>query len=205
VEQAVVQTDEMKIPQFRSNPVDRCYYCKRELLSQLKAIAQSREIPWVAEGSTLDDLSDHRPGRRAVKELNVRSPLEEAGLRKDQIRFLSKRLGLTTWDVPSSACLASRFPYGEPISTKGLRIVERAEQFLSDLGFGQARVRFHGSVARIEVLRSDMDRFLEPEMRDQVIQKLKQIGFTYVVLDLEGYRSGSLNEVLRPRKGRTSK
>jgi len=196
VEHLLVHSGEMDIPEFRSNPVDRCYFCKGGLFSQFKRIAESRKLHWVVEGSTVDDMSDHRPGRRAIKELNIRSPLEEAGLRKEEIRFLSQRLDLPTWNKPSFACLASRFPYGEAISEEGLRMVDRAEQLLLDYGFSQVRVRFHGRMARIEIPKNEIDRFLEPLMRDRVNQKLKQIGFVYVALDLEGYRSGSMNETL---------
>ena len=196
VEHILVDTEEMDIPEFRSNPVDRCYFCKGELFSRFKAIAESRQLSWVAEGSTIDDISDHRPGRRAIKELQIRSPLEEAGLKKEEIRRLSKLWNLPTWDRPSFACLASRFPYGETISLEGLRMVDKAEQFLIDLGFRQVRVRHHGHMARIEISRVETDRFLEPTIRDQVNRKLKELGFTYVALDLEGYRSGSMNEIL---------
>lgn len=196
VEHILVHTGEMEIPDFRSNPVDRCYFCKSKLFSQFRGIAQSRQISWVAEGSTVDDTLDHRPGRRAIKELHIRSPLEEAGLKKEEIRLLSRQLNLPTWDKPSFACLASRFPYGDPISEKGLKMVDGAEQFLLDLGFRQVRVRLHGRMARIEISRADIERFLEPTMRDRVNRKLKQIGFAYVALDLEGYRSGSMNETL---------
>jgi len=199
VEHILVDTGEMEIPEFRSNPVDRCYFCKRELFSQFRRIAQGRQISWVAEGSTVDDMSDHRPGRRAVQELHVRSPLEEAGLGKEEIRLLSRQLDLPTWDRPSFACLSSRFPYGDPISEKGLEMVDGAEQFLLDHGFRQVRVRVHGRMARIEIPKADMARFLEPTLRDRISQRLKQIGFAYVALDLEGYRSGSMNEALSTR------
>lgn len=199
VEHILVDTGEMEIPEFRSNPVDRCYFCKRELFSQFRRIAQGRQISWVAEGSTVDDMSDHRPGRRAVQELHVRSPLEEAGLGKQEIRLLSRQLDLPTWDRPSFACLSSRFPYGDPISEKGLEMVDGAEQFLLDHGFRQVRVRVHGRMARIEIPKADMARFLEPTLRDRISQRLKQIGFAYVALDLEGYRSGSMNEALSTR------
>ncbi len=205
VEHALVHTGEMEIPEFRSNPVDRCYFCKGELFSQFRRIAQKREISWIAEGSTVDDISDHRPGRRAIKELHIRSPLEEAGLKKEEIRLLSRQLNLPTWDRPSFACLASRFPYGETISDQGLKMVDGAEQFLIEQGFRQVRVRSHGPMARIEISRGEMDRLLDPPLRDRVTRKLKQIGFAYVTLDLEGYRSGSMNETLPNREGVKSK
>ncbi len=200
VEHLLVHSEEMDIPEFRSNPVDRCYFCKGGLFSQFRRIAESRKLHWVVEGSTVDDISDHRPGKRAIKELDVRSPLEEAGLRKEEIRLLSRQLKLPTWNKPSFACLASRFPYGEAISEEGLKMVDQAEQLLLDLGFSQVRVRFHGHMARIEIPKNEIDRFLQPLMRDRVNQKLKQIGFIYVALDLEGYRSGSMNETLRNRE-----
>lgn len=199
VEHVLVPTGEMDIPEFRSNPVNRCYFCKRELFSQFRRIAQHRQISWVAEGSTMDDMTDHRPGRKAVRQLQVRSPLEEAGLKKEEIRLLSRQLNLPTWDRPSFACLSSRFPYGDPITEKGLKMVDRAEQFLLDLGFRQVRVRLHGHMARIEIPKADMARFLEPALRNRVNQRLKQMGFAYVALDLEGYRSGSMNETLPDR------
>lgn len=200
VEHLLVDTGEMDIPEFRSNSVDRCYFCKRELFSQFRQIAKDREIGWVAEGSTADDISDFRPGRRAIKELQIRSPLEEAGLKKAEIRHFSNQMNLPTWDKPSFACLASRFPYGETISEKGLKMVDRAERFLLDLGFSQVRVRIHDHMARIEIAKREVERLLEPTVRERVSQKLKQIGFTYVALDLEGYRSGSMNEPLGSAK-----
>jgi uncharacterized protein len=200
VEHILIDTGEMEIPEFRSNPVERCYFCKRELFGQFKQIAKDRQISWIAEGSTVDDVSDHRPGRRAIKELQIRSPLEEAGLTKEEIRLLSRQMHLPTWNRPSFACLASRFPYGETISDEGVRMVDRAEQFLLNLGFGQVRVRLHGQMARIEVPQVDIERFFESDLRDRVNQELRQIGFAYVALDLEGYRSGSMNEVLSDRE-----
>ncbi|MBW2121925.1 MAG: ATP-dependent sacrificial sulfur transferase LarE [Deltaproteobacteria bacterium] len=196
VEHILIPTGEMEIPEFRSNPADRCYYCKRDLFSRLRETADKRGIPWLVEGSTLDDVSDHRPGRKAAKELQVRSPLEEAELTKAEIRSLSKNMGLPAWDKPSFACLSSRFPYGDPITEKGLKMVDRAEQLLLDLGFRQVRVRLHGSMGRIEIPGTEISRFLEPKLRERVTRGLKEMGFTYVALDLEGYRSGSMNEPL---------
>jgi uncharacterized protein len=205
VEHILVQTQEMDNPQFRSNPTDRCYLCKGELFSQFRKIAQSRGISWIAEGSTADDISDYRPGRRAIKEMHVRSPLEEAGLCKEEIRLLSRAMSLPTWDRPSFACLASRFPYGDSISADGLKMVDRAEQLLLDSGFKQVRVRLHGNMARIEIPQADMSRFLEETVRGSVSRKLKEMGFAYVALDLEGYRSGSMNETLPDREDSKSK
>jgi uncharacterized protein len=200
VEHILIDTEEMEIPEFRSNPVDRCYFCKRELFGQFRQIATDRQISWIAEGSTVDDVSDHRPGRRAIKELQIRSPLEEAGLTKEEIRLLSRQMHLPTWNRASFACLASRFPYGETISDEGVRMIDQAEQFLLNLGFGQVRVRLHGQMARIEIPQADIERFFESDLRDRVNQRLRQIGFAYVALDLEGYRSGSMNEVLSDRE-----
>ena len=205
VDHMLIHTEEMDISEFRSNPVDRCYFCKRELFDRFKEIAKRRQISWVVEGSTLDDMSDHRPGRKAIKELDVRSPLEETGFGKEEIRLLSRQMNLPTWNRPSFACLASRFPYGETITEEGLKMVDQAEQFLFNLGFRQVRVRLHGQMARIEIPRADMERFLEPRVRDRVNRKLKQMGFAYVALDLEGYRSGSMNETLPNREHVKSK
>ena len=199
VEHMMIQTQETENPAFRSNPVDRCYICKKDLLLRFREVASRRHLAWVAEGSTVDDRSDRRPGRRAIEELQIRSPLEEAGLTKEDVRLLSKQWKLPTWDKPSLACLASRFPYGESITEKGLAMVEKAEQFLLDLGFRQVRVRLHGSMARIEIEREDVGRFLEPAVRHQVVRKLKELGFVHVSLDLEGYRSGSMDEALSDR------
>lgn len=200
VDHMLIHTEEMDISEFRSNPVDRCYFCKRELFDRFKEIAKRRQISWVVEGSTLDDMSDHRPGRKAIKELDVRSPLEETGFGKEEIRLLSRQMNLPTWNRPSFACLASRFPYGETITEEGLKMVDQAEQFLFNLGFRQVRVRHHGRMARIETTKPDMRRLLEPNLRGRINQELKRIGFTYVALDLEGYRSGSMNEVLPDQK-----
>jgi uncharacterized protein len=199
VEHMIIQVQEMENPAFRANPVDRCYICKRDLLLRFREIASRRHLAWVVEGSTVDDRSDRRPGRRAVEELQIRSPLEEAGLTKEDVRLLSKQWKLPTWNKPSLACLASRFPYGEPITEKGLVMVEKAEEFLLDLGFRQVRVRLHGSMARIEVESGNVGRFLEPAVRDQVVRRLKELGFVRVSLDLEGYRSGSMDEALSDR------
>jgi uncharacterized protein len=196
VEQRFIQTRQLDDPVFRSNPPDRCYICKKSLFLQFHGIARRHHLTWVVEGSTLDDRSNRRPGRRAVEELEVRSPLEEAGLTKADVRRFSKEWRLPTWNKPSLACLASRFPYGDRFTEEGLLMVERAEKFLSDLGFRQVRVRLHGEMARVEIEREEMRHFLEPAMRDHVVRKLNKLGFVYVTLDLAGYRSGSMDEVL---------
>jgi len=191
-----IDTSELSVEGFSSNPPDRCYFCKGELFQKLLEIAGEHGIQYVADGASLDDASDHRPGMRAAAELGIVSPLKEAGLTKNDIRELSKRLGLSTWDKPSFACLASRFPYGEKITPEKLIMVDRAESFLRSLGFRQVRVRHHDNMARVEVPEEDIPRFLNDSVRERVASKLKEIGYTYISLDLQGYRSGSMNEVL---------
>ena len=192
IRQVVVDSEELAIPGFRMNPPNRCYLCKRELFTKILEIARAEGLPAVAEGSNVDDLGDYRPGLLAVRELGIRSPLREAGLGKDEIRVLSRRMGLPTWNKPSFACLASRFPYGEEITVERLARVERAEQYLMDLGFGQVRVRSHGTVARIELCPADIPKAVA--QREKIHASLKAIGFAYVALDLLGYRTGSMNE-----------
>ncbi|MCL4466245.1 MAG: ATP-dependent sacrificial sulfur transferase LarE [Chloroflexi bacterium] len=181
---------------FVANPPDRCYHCKRALLAELTRLAGEMGLRYVVEGTNLDDLTDHRPGMRAVTEFGVRSPLREAGLSKNDIRELSRQYGLPTWDKPSLACLASRVPYGVPIDLEVLRKVEAAERFLHTLGLRQLRVRHHGNLARIEVLPEELARLTEPATAPRVSEELRRLGYAYVTLDLSGYRSGSLNEVL---------
>jgi len=191
-----VKTHELDCPDFTRNPPDRCYFCKRELFSLLKSIAKQEGCKSVVEASNRDDEKDFRPGLKALKELGIRSPLREAGFSKKEIRQLSKKLDLPTFDKPSLACLASRFPYGQPIDREKLRMVEQAEEYLHTLNFKQCRVRYHSSIARIEVEPEDIDRFQNHKVREMVIKEFKKLGFTYITLDLEGYRSGSMNEVL---------
>jgi len=195
-----IDSHEMDLPEFSVNPVNRCYHCKKELFTQLREIARKMNLSSIAEGSTVDDESDFRPGMRAIREMSIRSPLREAGLKKAEIRATSQELGLTTWNKPSLACLASRFPYGDRITPAGLRQIERAEYFLMGLGFTQVRVRHHGNTARIEIPPEEIQSLLEPRTRRRVVRRLKQIGFTYVTVDLQGYRSGSMNEVLEARE-----
>lgn len=197
VRQVVCAMKELEIDGFRQNPPDRCYLCKRALFEKIWEIARENHMEYVAEGSNTDDEGDYRPGMRALKELGVRSPLREAELSKAEIRELSRRMGLPTWDKPSFACLASRFVYGETIDEKKLGMVEQAEQLLLDLGFGQIRVRMHGEMARIEVLPEELQRMTEPDVRAVVTEKFKELGFNYVTLDLMGYRTGSMNALLR--------
>ncbi len=191
-----VDSHELDLPEFAANPVNRCYHCKRELFSQLKEIARKWDVSSIAEGSTLDDEKDFRPGMTAIQEMSIRSPLREAGLTKAEIRAQSRKLGLPTWSKPSLACLASRLPYGDPITREAVSQIERAEQFLIRLGFSQVRVRRHGKTARIEIPSEEIESLLDPRTRSRVVKRLKEIGFTYVTLDLQGYRSGSMNEVL---------
>lgn len=196
-EHLVLEAGILDDPRFTANPTDRCYYCKRHLFSLLRKVARERVIPWVADGSNADDVSDFRPGMKALRELGVRSPLREAGLTKQEIRALSRRLGLETAAKPALACLASRFPYGTAIDSKGLERIGKAEEILSGMGFGQLRVRHHGAVARIEVEPEAFGRLMKRDVREKIVRAIKRLGWTYVVLDLEGYRTGSLNEPLR--------
>lgn len=192
----LIKTHELQDPNFRKNPPQRCYYCKKELFSRLKKIAQEEGFSWVVDGSNYDDLKDFRPGTQARDELGVRSPLQEARLTKEEIRHLSRSAGLPTWDKPSFACLASRFPYFSEIKEEVLVRIAQAEEFLRSQGFRQVRLRHHGLLARIEVPPENIPRLLEPELRQKIVQRLKHLGYQYVTFDLEGYRSGSMNEVL---------
>ena len=192
----VIRVKALDIEGLAENPPDRCYICKRAILSRLTDLAREEGLPVVVEGSNASDTGDFRPGMKAVKEFGVRSPLFEAGLTKDDIRELSCRMGLPTWNKPSYACLASRIPYGERITDEKLRAVERAEDYLRAKGYRVFRVRHHGKVARIELAPGEMKRFLAVEDLDHVAQRVKEFGFSYVALDLEGYRTGSLNEPL---------
>jgi uncharacterized protein len=196
VRHEIIDSEELDIPGFAENPPDRCYYCKRELFGRLLAFARENGLAAVLEGSNIDDDGDYRPGRRAIRELGIFSPLHEVGLTKAEIRALSREMGLPTSDKPSFACLASRFPYGERITAAGLERVERAEQWLRDSGLGlaQLRVRSHGDLARIEVPAGDIARVAA--RADGVAAAFKRFGFAYAALDLQGYRTGSLNETL---------
>jgi len=193
----VVRTEETDSVKFRENPANRCYFCKTELFGKLHAVARAENLRWVADGSIIDDAGDFRPGTRARTEAEVRSPLLEATLSKAEVRELSRMLGLPTWDKPAFACLSSRFPYGTAITREHLARVDRAEALLQASGFRACRVRFHDErTARIEVPAEDMMRMLYPATRDHLVAELKELGFTYVTLDLQGYRTGSMNEVL---------
>ncbi len=196
IRHVVVVSEELSIEGFKHNPRNRCYLCKRELFEKFKEAADKEGFKEVVEGSNLDDNGDYRPGLIAVAELNIKSPLREIGFTKEEIRILSRYFNLPTWDKQSFACLASRFPYGEEITEEKLNMVDKAEQFLLDLGFGQLRVRIHGNMARIELKPEDFGRFMEDEIRTKVYKRFKEIGFTYVSLDILGYRTGSMNETL---------
>ena len=194
IRQEVFLLRELEIEGFSENPKNRCYICKKQMLKHVTEIAEKYGCKYVVEGSNTDDSGDYRPGLKAVSEFGVRSPLREADLSKREIRLLSKRFGLPTWDKPSFACLASRFVYGETITEEKLKMVERAEALLSEKGFCQFRVRIHGTAARIEVLPEEIDRFFEKELREEIAKILLEYGFSHVSLDLQGYRTGSMNE-----------
>ncbi len=190
----VIRTHELDRPEYRANPVNRCYYCKQELYTHLAAIARERGVAVIVDGNNADDRGDYRPGRQAAREFGVRSPLDEADLTKSEIRELSRRAGLPTWDEPASACLSSRIPFESEVTDEKLRQIERAEAVVRDLGFRVCRVRHHDTVARIEISREELPRALEPGVADRIVAGLKALGYRYVTLDLQGYRLGSLNE-----------
>jgi pyridinium-3,5-biscarboxylic acid mononucleotide sulfurtransferase len=196
----IIHTSEMARPEYRANPANRCYYCKHELYTHLSSIARERGIPAIADGSNADDRGDYRPGRQAAREFGVRSPLDEAGLTKDEIRELSRRSGLPTWDEPASACLSSRIPYFSEVTDEKLRMIERAETVLRSLGFRICRVRHHDTIARLELGRGEIARALEPDTADTIDRELRAIGYAHVTVDLRGYRLGSLNDALRLRE-----
>jgi uncharacterized protein len=192
----IIESNEMDNPDFVANPPERCYYCKRELFSELKPIALAEGLKWVADGTNADDLSDYRPGRKASAEAGIRSPLLEVGLTKAEIRQLSRAQGLPTWDRPASPCLASRIPYGIPVTAETLNKIAQGEKYLHSLGLRQVRLRHHGDIARIELDQPDMAKIIKTDIRQGVIEHFKALGYKYVTLDLTGYRTGSLNEVL---------
>ncbi len=192
-----IVTHEFDNPDYVKNDRDRCFHCKDELFTRLDEIARTRGIAHVVYGVNVDDLGDYRPGQRAAKQHQVNAPLVDAGLTKAEIRELSRRAGLSTWDRPASACLSSRIPYGTPVTIENVKTVERGEEAIRSLGFRQFRVRFHGDLVRIEVAPEELARALQPEMARAFTAIFKPLGFHYVTLDLEGYRQGSLNEALR--------
>ena len=203
----VIQTAELERPEYRANPVNRCYYCKHELYTALTQLASARGFGVVVDGSNADDRGDYRPGRKAAREFGVRSPLDEAGLTKAEIRELSHRAGLPTWDEPASACLSSRIPYHSEVTDEKLRMIEAAERVLRGVGFRVCRVRHHEApspkaaaaqaLARLELGRDELARALEPELRERIVRELRAIGYQHVTIDLQGYRMGSLNEGVR--------
>ncbi|MDZ4184810.1 MAG: ATP-dependent sacrificial sulfur transferase LarE [Desulfuromonadales bacterium] len=201
VRHIIVAADELAMAEFVANPPNRCYLCKRVLYGDCQSRATELGLQQVVDGSTADDLHDYRPGRQALSELGIRSPLCEAGLGKEEIRAASRALGLPTWNKQALACLASRFPYGVEITHARLRQVEACETYLRDLGFTTFRVRYHHEVARIEVAEDDLARLVMPEIRRPLIEFFQQAGFTYVTVDLQGFRSGSMNAMLRPEEG----
>ena len=194
----LLETHEIEDPNYARNPANRCYYCKAELHDTLQELAAREGFAYILDGTNLDDLGDFRPGQQAARERGVRSPLREASLTKQDVRALARYLGLPNWDKPAMACLSSRIPYGTPVTVEALRRIERAEQGLRELGFRQLRVRHHNNLARIEVPPRDFPRLLE--VRDEVVQRLKEAGYTYVTMDLAGFRSGSMNEMLGVRR-----
>ncbi|MDP2886599.1 MAG: ATP-dependent sacrificial sulfur transferase LarE [Ignavibacteria bacterium] len=193
----VVNTEETDNLKFKENPPDRCYFCKTELFGKLNVIAKEEGMRWIADGTILDDLGDFRPGMRAKSEQEVRSPLLEAGFTKSDVRSLARALGIPTWDKPSFACLSSRFPYGHGITKENLMKVDAAETFMRDLGFRFFRVRHHDDkTARLEVGPQEINRLFDSSLREKIVSHFKSLGFAYVTLDLQGYRTGSMNEVL---------
>jgi uncharacterized protein len=197
VRHIALRSEEMKNQQFLANTPERCYVCKKGRFEAMLKLKEALELSWIADGSNMDDAGDYRPGERAMKELGIRSPLREAGLYKSEIRQISRQLGLPTWDRPSRACLATRIPYGTAVTSDRLRIVDEAERALHCYGFAQLRVRYHGDLARIEVPAESLADVIK--YREEIVDKVKKAGFTYVTLDLSGFRSGSMNEVLRDR------
>ena len=191
-----IASQEMENPNYLQNPSNRCYFCKQELYSELQKMAELRGFQNVIDGNNLDDTGDYRPGRQAGRELKIRSPLIEAALTKKEIRELSRLQGLTTWDQPASACLSSRIPYGSPVTTEKLGMVDRGEEAMRALGFSQVRVRHHGDIARIEIAQEELPKALSVEMFDRLSREFKKIGFRFVAIDVDGYRTGALNEVL---------
>lgn len=195
----IIETHELENEEFSNNPADRCYYCKKELFGQIKAIAKKYNNIQIVEGSNVDDLKDYRPGKKAVKEMGVRSPLQEAGLTKKDIRELSKQLGLPTWNKDSMACLSSRFPYGDKIEPVKLNMVDTVENMLRDKGFSNVRARHNGSTVRIEISADEIKRFSNDDLRNEIVKKVKTAGYTYVTIDMEGFRSGSMNESIKKK------
>lgn len=201
VKHLIIDTEILLNKEFINNPKERCYICKKELFSQIKEIAKKHNLNFIIDGSNNDDLDDYRPGMKAIRELKVRSPLQEALLTKDDIRLLSKEMDLPTWNKPSNSCLATRIPYGDKITLEKLKRIEQAEEFIHNLGIEQVRVRCHNNLARIEVREKDLIFLLKEDLRKRIITQFKKLGFVYITLDLQGYRSGSMNEGLKEKVG----
>lgn len=197
VKHIIINTNELDDDNFVSNPPERCYYCKKELFSKLVELAKQYGLKHVADGSNYDDLNDFRPGMKAASQFGVRSPLKEARLTKEEIRMLSKEMNLPTWDKPPQSCLSTRFPYGTKITREKFSRVELAEEFLAGLGLRQLRVRVHDDVARIEVPKEDMPILLDEDISKEILERFKALGYTYITLDIQGYRMGSMNEPLQ--------
>jgi uncharacterized protein len=196
----MIQSSEMENPDFVANTPSRCYYCRMDLFKELSPLAKIENLKWIADGTIQDDLGDYRPGRQAAQECGIRSPLLEAGLNKEDVRQLSKKMGLPTWNKPASPCLASRIPYGTPVSQPVLSQIGEGEKYLHSLGLTQLRLRHHGDIARIEVDEKEMPLVMNAKLRADIVDKLKSLGYKYVTLDMVGYRTGSLNEVLDQNK-----
>jgi uncharacterized protein len=200
IRHVTIETEELNLAGFRNNPPDRCYHCKRELFGKLSALAREMGLKHVLDGANSDDAGDFRPGSRAAAEFNVLSPLRELGFTKQDIRDASRALGLPTWNKPSCACLSSRFPYGQTITRDAVARVAKAEEFLHGMDIAQVRVRHYGATARIEVPAAEITRVVEPANRERIVARLRELGYAYVTLDLQGYRTGSMNEVLTERE-----
>ncbi len=201
VKHLFIDIDILSNKEFVNNHKGRCYICKKEIFSRISEMAKELNLNFVADGSNYDDLSDYRPGMKAVRELKIRSPLQEAMLTKDDIRLLSKEMDLPTWNKPSNSCLATRVPYGDEITLEKLKRIEQAESFIHNLGIEQVRVRYYNKLAKIEVEGKDLFLFMEEDLREKIINKLKKLGFINVTLDLQGYRNGSMNEELKQKVG----
>ena len=197
-----IQTEELEDQRYVQNAGDRCYFCKNELYSKLAPLAEARGFAAILDGSTTDDLGDYRPGRAAASERGVRSPLVEVGMSKREVRLLSRRAALPTWDKPASPCLSSRLAYGTPVTIERLRVVDDGEDLMRSLGFREFRVRHHGELVRLEVAPSELDRALNREITDELARRFRALGFRYVTLDLHGYRTGAMNEILKNRKSK---
>jgi len=205
VRHRILATEEITRDEFSRNAPDRCYHCKQELFGKLRQIADAEGIAYILDGTNIDDLSDHRPGRKAAGEFSVRSPLAEAGLTKQEVRAVARRMDLPMWDKPSLACLSSRIPYGTPITLELLKNIQAAEDAIHALGIRQVRVRHHGDTARIEVEQDDLARLAAGDVRQQIVDVFKELGYVYICLDLEGYRTGSLNAVLEKKEAGTGR